>query len=165
MHLDPRRTEDLHDYITEVGWKMAATYDPEVGQAFSTYFFRRARMRVIDWVRSTHGDSRYANGLKKLAISYPESLTDLEAQAPARHDSAIVDHMEPESLSDAIVELGRDLSPDARWALVNVAGRIAQGATQSQAISEAAGGAHGSPARREAIRRFERLQVELRDYV
>jgi hypothetical protein len=134
MHLDERRYDALHDYLVRHRLEMAATYDPEVGQAFSTYFFRRARRRVIDWIRRTHGDKRYGNELK-LPLNFPESLSTITDHDHASTRVAIEDP-EPDSLADAIVELGRDLSTDARWALVNVAGRMAEGATEHTALRE-----------------------------
>ena len=49
MPLDERRSADLHEYLVDLGFQMSATYDPTVGQAFSTWYYRRARRRVIDW--------------------------------------------------------------------------------------------------------------------
>lgn len=60
-------------------------------------------------------------------------------------------------MADALIELGRDLSPAARWALVNVAGRIAEGATEHQAIRESRNGVGYE----EAKRRLELLREEL----
>lgn len=55
------------------------------------------------------------------------------------------------------MELGQDLSPDARWALVNIAGRVAEGATEYQALHESKNGiSYG-----EAKRRLKVLRVEL----
>jgi hypothetical protein len=163
MRLDQRRHDDLHDYIVELGIGMAAEYDPAVGQSFSTFYFRRARMRVIDWLRSTHGDPRHTLGaLSKLPVSYPESLDTLEAANPGAFAKVLDDPADRDSLADAIVSVGKDLSPDARWALVNVAGRIVQGYTLPQALSEAAGSsAVHSAQREEAKRRFECLRAEL----
>lgn len=158
IRLDKRRSDDLHDYLVMLGIEMAATYDPAYGQAFSTYFYRRARRRVIDWLRRTHGDPRHKSGaLAKLPVSYPSA--SVEAVYDQRQLSTYfsVEDPEPDSLADAVVELGRNLSPDARWALVNVAGRMAEGATETQAIQESKNGLDY----REARRRLKCLRTEL----
>ncbi len=161
IRLDGPRYDDLHEYLVGLGCEMAATYDPAFGQAFSTYFYRRARRRVIDWLRKTHGDPRHSAGaLAKLPITYPKSLSGASGDWTTDALSLAVEDPEPDSLADALVELGRGLSPDARWALVNVAGRIAEGATEYRALCEASGTPQGEPMR-EARRRFELLRSEL----
>jgi len=159
IRLDRRRRDDLLEYLVGLGYEMAATYDPDVGQAFSTYYYRRARRRVIDWLRHTHGDSRYGAALAKLPITYPESLHAIPDEA-ADSRFLTTEDPQPDSLADAIVELGRDLSPDARWALVNVAGRVAEGATEWVALRESRNGV----SKAEARRRFEVLRDELGAY-
>ncbi|MBA2641522.1 MAG: hypothetical protein H0U82_01180, partial [Actinobacteria bacterium] len=131
-HLDGDRHEDLISHLVERCVFLAPRYDPSHGFAFTTFLSRRLRFAVIDWLRRDLGDARY--GTRKpladyLTLSDPglERILELEPGP------------ELDSLADAIVELGRDLSPDARWALVNVAGRMAEGATHTQAICDAAG--------------------------
>lgn len=62
-----------------------------------------------------------ASSIKRSASSRPMNVS-------------IVEDAEPDSLEDAIVELRRDLSANARWALVNVAGQMVLGANQTAAI-------------------------------
>lgn len=157
IRLDKRREEDLHDYLVELGVKMATEYDPDVGQAFSTWFYRRARQRVIDWLRRTHGDPRYGAALARLPVTYPEFSVECIVGDSPNMRALTVEEPERDSLADAIVELGRDLSPDARWALVNIAGRMAQGATEKQALQESKNGFPYA----EAKRRLEVLREEL----
>jgi hypothetical protein len=107
IRLDKRRQSDLREYLVELGLRMAKTYDPSVGQAFSTWYYRRARMRVVDWLRSTHGDSRYGMALAKLEVSYPSvSLGHIDAESFDRW-TPVVEDPDPGSLADAIVELGQ----------------------------------------------------------
>jgi hypothetical protein len=107
IRLDKRRESDLREYLVDLGLQMATTYDPGVGQAFSTYFYRRARMRVVDWLRSTHGDKRHGLSLAKLEVSYPAvSLDHVDAESFDRW-TPVIEDPEPDSLADAIVEFDR----------------------------------------------------------
>ena len=137
---------------------MARDYDPSVGQAFSTWYYRRARRRVIDRITLTHGDKRRGQALKKLEFTYPSMSLNQIADASPDARWLVVDDPEPDSLVDAIIELGRDLSADARWALVNVAGRMAEGANEWTALQESKNGISYA----EAKRRLELLREELR---
>lgn len=159
IRLDKRRSEDLHEYLVDLGFRMAMTYDPTVGQAFSTWFYRRARLRVIDWLRITHGDKRKKTGiLAKLEFSYPsvslEAISD-NGHERTHHRALAIEDPERDPLSDAIVALGQDLSPGAQWTLTAIAGRMAEGATITQAALEA--GLHTRRARRQ----LEELGEEL----
>ena len=155
IHLDERRSEDLKEYLVDLGFRMSVTYDPSFEQAFSTYFYRQARLRVIDWIRATHGDARYGRQLEKLPFTYPESIHAVLEQSGNLRALAIEDP-ERDSLGDAIVELGRDLSPGAQWTLTAIAGRMAEGATITQAALEAGLSTH------RASRQLEELGEELR---
>jgi hypothetical protein len=156
--LERRKHDDLLDYLVELGLRMAKEYDPTVGQAFSTWYYRRARMRVIDWIRSTHGRSRDGNALGKLAISYPESLDrllDANVEYSGTWTAVHVD-VDEASFGDALVELGKNLSTEARWALVNIAGRMVDdGLSEWQAIRAA------GVAKDEGQRLLELLRDEL----
>jgi DNA-directed RNA polymerase specialized sigma24 family protein len=160
IRLDERRRDDLHDYLVEIGVRMARDYDPSVGQAFSTWFYRCARRGVIDWLRKTHGDPRHKRGpLAKLEVHYPSASLDAIVAVSTHEDARFrsVEDPEPDSLADAIVELGQNLSPDARWALVNIAGRMAEGANVTTALNESLNGVDI----KEAGRRLELLRKEL----
>jgi hypothetical protein len=56
--LDQDRFDDLADYMLMVGVKYAARFEPGHGIGMSTFLYRRMRMRYVDWIRTTLGDSR-----------------------------------------------------------------------------------------------------------
>ena len=56
--LEQDRFEQLADYMLEVGVKYAARYEPGHGIGMSTFLYRRMRIRYVDWLRVTLGDSR-----------------------------------------------------------------------------------------------------------
>ena len=56
--LDEHRFEELADYMLEVGVKYAARYEPGHAIGMSTFLSRRMRIRYVDWLRATLGDSR-----------------------------------------------------------------------------------------------------------
>jgi hypothetical protein len=57
-YLDEQRFEELADYMLEVGVRYAARYEPGHGIAIGTFLYRRMRIRYIDWLRLTLGDTR-----------------------------------------------------------------------------------------------------------
>jgi hypothetical protein len=49
--LDRPRFEDLVSDLTIVGLVAKQKFDPEFGQAESTFIYRRMRVRIADWYR------------------------------------------------------------------------------------------------------------------
>jgi hypothetical protein len=56
--LDQDRFDELADYMLEIGVRYAARYEPGHGIGMSTFLYRRMRIRYIDWIRITLGNSR-----------------------------------------------------------------------------------------------------------
>lgn len=56
--LDEERFEDLTGYILEVGCRYAPRFEPGHGVGISTFVYRRMRIRYVDWLRQTMGDTR-----------------------------------------------------------------------------------------------------------
>jgi hypothetical protein len=145
-HLDTDRYEDFLSFLVKRCVVVAPRYDPSYGFASSTFLSRRLRFAVIDWMRQNLG-ARY--GTRK-PHAHTHRLNNLDET---------LFRTEPEreqSLADTIIQLGRHLSPDARWALVNLAGRMAQGTDEWSALKES------SVRFGEANRRLELLREELR---
>ena len=105
--LDHDRREDLISYLCVVGLTAKQNFDPAYGQAESTFLYRRMRVRVVDWYRTTFGDSRSSD-----PTTTPRSavLTDLPVPV---YDA-------PQSFQLAVDELGRGLTPQARDTLETI---------------------------------------------
>jgi hypothetical protein len=58
-HLEPCDYEDALSFLVGLAWELADKYDPAFGQSFSTFCYRRLRLRLVDWYRSRFGDARY----------------------------------------------------------------------------------------------------------
>ena len=56
--LDEHHFEDLADYMLEVAVRYAPRFELGHGIGMSTFLYRRMRIRFIDWLRVTLGDSR-----------------------------------------------------------------------------------------------------------
>ena len=58
-YLDQHRFDELADYMLLVGVSYCTRYETGHGIGFSTFLYRRMRIRYTDWLRTTVGDSRH----------------------------------------------------------------------------------------------------------
>ncbi|MBA3402048.1 MAG: hypothetical protein H0U05_08680 [Actinobacteria bacterium] len=155
--------DDLVGYLAEQGCKAALRYDPNRPQAkygrgggepFASWLADILVHRVFDWFRMKsegNADRRYFKAVPELVGDKIDTLTAIHGDA----GELLVQNAD-QDMGVASAELGRDLSPDARWALVNIANPMAEGATEYGAIRESNGVDY-----REAKRRLELLREEL----
>jgi hypothetical protein len=66
-NLSPHDREDALAYLIATAWELERSYNENLGLAYSTYCFRMLKLRLVDWYRSTFGDSRYGNGVRPQA--------------------------------------------------------------------------------------------------
>jgi hypothetical protein len=52
--------EDALAFLLSVAWRLSVRYDPSVGQSFSTYARRQLKLRVVDWLRTKLGRTRWS---------------------------------------------------------------------------------------------------------
>jgi DNA-directed RNA polymerase specialized sigma24 family protein len=65
VYLDEDRRDDLLCFLFEMAVKAARDFDPHYGdggQSFATFLYRRAKLRVVDWLRRNYGDERHNRG-------------------------------------------------------------------------------------------------------
>ena len=164
------RYEDLVGFLAMHGAQASLRFDPERHHAryganggsdhFSSWLADILSHRIVDWYRRKsegNGDARYGFH-NRIVLS--DEVVD-EPDDAFEHELALERTETGADLAEAIDELGRDLSPDAVWALREVAGRVAEGANQHQAVREAAASVENEHPFGEARRRFELLRTEL----
>jgi hypothetical protein len=130
--LDPDRFEELADYMLEVGVKYAARYEPGHGIGISTFLYRRMRIRYVDWMRITLGDSRARCGSRRFPSGVCFPFDELR-------DTAVTEngYDELETPFDAAAEIADDLDPASAWSIVHLAGPIASGWKLTEAATAA----------------------------
>ncbi len=107
-HLHQQDHDDAVAYLVAVVWELSRDYDPApgpgytTGQAFSTYAYRRAQLRTVDWFRRRFGDARYPR---------PELPLSLEAATDAERDQLAG------PVTAGAHDPAHDRSPDLVWAL------------------------------------------------
>jgi hypothetical protein len=65
--------EDLLAYLIGVAWEIAPAFDKAKTPSFSTFAYRRLRLRTVDWYRQRFGDARYGE-------QPPVAITDEQRQ-------------------------------------------------------------------------------------
>ena len=116
--------------MLEVGVKYAASYEPGHGIGISTFLYRRMRIRVTDWYRSTLGDSRVAIHEKVPPGGFCFRFDDL-------HDVGVNDPG-----YDSVGTLADDLDPSSAWTLTHLAEPIASGWPLTKAAAAAGVSCH-----------------------
>ncbi len=61
-HLPEADREDLLAYVVGELWRSSLKYNPDKGPAFSTYGYRLAGARIVDWYRLKLGRSKWSFG-------------------------------------------------------------------------------------------------------
>ena len=149
--LEQERFEELVSYMLEIGCRYIPRFETGHHIALSTFLYRRMRIRYTDWIRTTLGDSRHPGSYRHPAGGHV-SLN--ESDGPTWDD----DDLERESLVEAAERLAAEhnLSAQGAWALLEVVGRYAEGATAKVVVAEA-----GLPSTNKADALVEDLRQEL----
>jgi hypothetical protein len=51
-HLRPDELDDAVAFLVAEAWELSRIFDPDRGSSFSTFLYRRLRLRYVDWLRS-----------------------------------------------------------------------------------------------------------------
>ena len=62
VHLQAADRDDLVAYVTAELWRASVTFDPERSSGFSTYGYRLAGARCVDWFRLRFGRTKWTFG-------------------------------------------------------------------------------------------------------
>jgi hypothetical protein len=142
-HLSPHDREDALAFLIATAWELGRSYREDLGLAYSTYCFRMLKLRLVDWYRSTFGDSRYDNGVRPQA-----SVDELERIA-----------VEVELIQDVFVQLGSvALSPNARMTFERIAKPMLEDGLTKEQVADRLGWD-----RRDVTDLLRQLRVELEE--
>ena len=153
-HLRRDLYEDALAYLVATAWELSTVYDPELGPSFSTYCYRLLRRRLVDWYRSTFGDSRHAP--RPELVSLDRALR-LDGDQELEERLGQVDDGYERVLAAESARIPLDtLSEEARWTLEHVARPLANGSS-SEELARRLG-----KSRRHLNRHLDELREELR---
>ncbi|HXH34999.1 MAG TPA: sigma factor [Plantibacter sp.] len=108
-HLQAADREDLVAYVTAELWRASLTYDSERSSGFSTYAYRLAGARSVDWFRLRFGRTKWQFG-------------DGTVYERARQTPLSLDHVGPDGLrlADGLPDRASDREEDRATALAGL---------------------------------------------
>lgn len=137
MHLEDDRLDDLISFLVVVGLRAHARFDPAVGQAETTYLYRRMRPRVIDWLRQELGDARPMGGGRAAFRRGLLTLDEMNLDEIPGHASPWQSDADAEAeWAEAIEQLSAGLSDEARETLELIGLRLVDGASHRAIADE-----------------------------